>query len=317
MTVAKWIAAVGMVSTLVAAGVYANARMGLEELDDAARARAPGAFVQLSDGKVHYAWHGPKGGPVVVLVHGFSTPSFVWAGLLEPLTRAGMRVLSYDHFGRGFSDRPHGAYDAERFDRQLLELLASQDVTHPVDLVGYSMGGAIVTHFVAQHPERVRRLALLAPAGFPVNVGWRAEIMRVPVLGDWLMAVIGKQTLLGVMALPENQGRAIPDIAARYEGQMRYEGYLRALLATMRDFPMGSMDAVFERVGELDMPVLSIWGRRDTTIPIENAQRLKRAVPQAEVEIIEQGTHAITYSEPERVSASLVAFFQRPEAGAP
>ncbi|MCP5040961.1 MAG: alpha/beta hydrolase, partial [bacterium] len=264
---------------------------------------------ELTEGRVHYAWHGPENGPITVLVHGFSTPSFVWKGLLGPLTDAGMRVLVYDHFGRGFSDRPHGAYGAARFERQLLELLASQGVTGPVDLVGYSMGGAIVTHFSANHPHKVRRVGLIAPPGFPVNVGTTASLLALPIVGDWLMAVIGKQTLLDVMALPENQGRALPDIVERYEEQMRYEGYLRALLATMRDFPLGDMRDQFARVGHHGIPVLSIWGRLDNTVPIENADLLREANPQAEVEVIDNGTHAITYAEPERVADALIRFF--------
>jgi hypothetical protein len=63
---------------------------------------------------------------VVVLVHGFSTSSFVWRGLLPKLTEAGLRVLTYDQYGRGFSDRPDSDFDAAFYERQLLELLSSQ-----------------------------------------------------------------------------------------------------------------------------------------------------------------------------------------------
>jgi len=298
---------------VLAAVVYASARAQLEPLDDAARERAPGAFATLSEGRVHYDWHGPENGRVAVLVHGFSTPSFVWAGLLQPLNEAGLRVLVYDHYGRGFSDRPPAAYDADRFDRQLLELLASQKLSEPVDLVGYSMGGAVVTHFAARHPERVRRVGLIAPAGFSVSTGPEVSLLTLPVIGDWLMAVIGKQTLLDSIARPENQGRALPGIVERYEEQMRYEGYLRALLATLRDFPMADMDHVFERVGLNGTPVLSVWGRLDDTVPIENVERLRAAIPAAQIKIIEDGTHSITYSEPERVAAELIRFFSPPE----
>lgn len=312
----KWIVVACGLVALIAISLYVNARSALVILDDEARREAPGEFVELSDGTVHFAWHGPETGPVTVLVHGFSTPSFVWKGILGPLTGAGMRVLTYDHYGRGYSDRPHDAYDAALFERQLLELLESQSITEPVDLVGYSMGGAVVTHFAANHEDQVHRIGLIAPAGFRVNTGSTAELLRLPLIGDWLMAVIGRQTLLDTMALPENQGRALPNIAELYEEQMRYEGYLRALLATMRDFPMGAMDAEFERVGASSIPVLSIWGRLDTTVPIENSERLRAAIPRAQIEIIEDGTHAITYSEPERVATALIAFFDRSDESA-
>ncbi|MFP8882136.1 MAG: alpha/beta fold hydrolase [Myxococcota bacterium] len=294
---------------IVAVGVFVVARWDLRTLDAEARVAAPGSFVELTDGFVHYAWHGPDLGEVVVLVHGFSTPSFVWAGIVEPLTRAGFRVLHYDNYGRGFSDRPHVNNDADLFDRQLVQLLNSQSVEKPVHLVGYSMGGAIATWFAAHHPERVASMGLIAPAGFPVNVPGVASLLAVPVLGDWLMAVSGKSIILDTMSLPENQGRALPDIAEMYKEQMEYEGYLRSLLSTMRHFPMGAMQVEYEAVGAAGIPVLAVWGDQDSTVPPGNAKLVERAIPDARIEMIRGGTHAITYSEPKRVSAALVEFF--------
>jgi pimeloyl-ACP methyl ester carboxylesterase len=314
MSTSRWMGVGLMAFVLLAGGAYVHARSGLLPLDDDARSRAPGNFVELSDGRVHYAWHGPAGGSVTVLVHGFSTPSFVWAGLIEPFVRANMRVLTYDNFGRGFSDRPDTHYDAALFDRQLVELLASQGIDQPIDLVGYSMGGAIGIYFAAHHPEKVRMLGLIAPAGFPVNLGFAAQLLRLPGLGDWLMAVVGKRTMLSTMARPENQGRAIPDIVERYEVQMAYEGYLRSLLSTMRHFPLDAMEVEFERVGAAAIPLLAVWGDRDSIVPLANAERIASAVPQAQIEVVAGGTHAITYSEPERVSAALIRFFGAPRA---
>src|SRR5919109_740116 len=59
----------------------------------------------------------------VVLVHGFSVPFFIYDPTFEFLTRAGFRVLRYDLFGRGFSDRPKARYNIDLFVRQLGELL--------------------------------------------------------------------------------------------------------------------------------------------------------------------------------------------------
>ncbi|MGB7874199.1 MAG: hypothetical protein WBL25_07430, partial [Anaerolineales bacterium] len=77
-----------------------------EELNEAARAGAPGSFVQLSDGCSHYELGGPPDGQPVVLVHGFSVPYFIWDPTFSFLTECGFRALRYDLFGRGYSDRP-------------------------------------------------------------------------------------------------------------------------------------------------------------------------------------------------------------------
>lgn len=67
-----------------------------------ARQSAPGEFAELSRGVTHYQWLGPEGGPLVVCVHGLTTPSFVWEGIAPRLAEAGYRVLTYDLYGRGY-----------------------------------------------------------------------------------------------------------------------------------------------------------------------------------------------------------------------
>ena len=115
---------------------------------------APGDFVNLPDGIIHYEWHGPVDGPVIVMVHGLTTPSFVWCEQIPALTRAGHRVLTFDHFGRGFSECPYARH------------LAALDVKAGYDLLGYSMGGGIATHFASLRRDSIRKLILVAPIGF-------------------------------------------------------------------------------------------------------------------------------------------------------
>src|SRR5256885_1393360 len=72
-------------------------------LDANARQGAPGQFVKLSKGVVHYELAGPETGRSIVLVHGFSVPYYLWDGTFETLVKAGYRVLRYDLYGRGLS----------------------------------------------------------------------------------------------------------------------------------------------------------------------------------------------------------------------
>ncbi|MCO4825220.1 MAG: alpha/beta hydrolase, partial [Amylibacter sp.] len=53
------------------------------------RRGAAGDFMNLPDGIIHYEWHGPLSGPVIVMVHGLTTPSFVWAGITKGLVAMG------------------------------------------------------------------------------------------------------------------------------------------------------------------------------------------------------------------------------------
>src|SRR5262245_47749978 len=100
-------------------GWYAYADPERRDLDDAARAALPGQFVKLSDGYTHYEISGPPDGRVVVLAAGFSVPYYIWDPTFSALTAGGFRVLRYDYYGRGYSDRPDIAFNDEMYVRQL------------------------------------------------------------------------------------------------------------------------------------------------------------------------------------------------------
>ena len=132
-------------------------------LDDASRAGTTGAYVQLGEGRVHYEMAGPATAPPVLLVHGFSVPSYIYDPTFAALVAAGHRVIRFDLYGRGTSDRPRGNYDIRRFTSQIDELLTALKVQGPVDLVGLSMGGAVAAAYTVEQPGRVRRLVLIDP----------------------------------------------------------------------------------------------------------------------------------------------------------
>src|ERR1044071_6113424 len=86
-------------------------------LDDAARRGVPGSFVRLSAGVTHYELAGPPGAATVLLIPGFSTPYNVWDPTFDGLVQAGFRVLRYELYGRGWSDRPDAQYEGPFFAR--------------------------------------------------------------------------------------------------------------------------------------------------------------------------------------------------------
>ena len=76
------------------------------ELDEAVRSKAPGKFIKLEHGYTHYQLDGPENGELVVLVNGYSIPYYLWDHTYPDLLNAGFRVLRFDFYGRGYSDRP-------------------------------------------------------------------------------------------------------------------------------------------------------------------------------------------------------------------
>lgn len=282
-------------------------------LNDLARARLGWKnFVRLSGGVTHFEWAGPADGPKVVLVHGFSSPMFIWDRTIETLAASGFRVLRYDLFGRGYSDRPRTRHNEDLFVRQLLDLLDSQGITSPTDIVGLSMGGAITVHFADRYPERVGKIVLCAPAGmmqFPKS----SRLLLTPGLGEWILRAFGdrivtRQMPRGLSSDPE----ILRAFMAAYAEQIKYKGYKRALLRTMRDFDMGHMDAVYQRVGRQQRRGLLIWGDRDTVVPYALHARIREYMPWLDLFTAPGGGHAAVYESAAVINPRLIAFLSEP-----
>ena len=187
------VSAVVAILVLVAAPValYSLADPEKLELDESVRRATPGQFVRLTDGSTHYEIAGPPGGHVVVLAAGFSVPYYIWDPTFAALTGAGFRVLRYDYYGRGFSDRPEVDYSQTFYVRQLTELLDSLQITDSIDLVGLSLGGAIVTSFADAFPDRVRSLIYMDPSFR--TPGSLPPLASTPSLWNFVAAVVAER----------------------------------------------------------------------------------------------------------------------------
>lgn len=287
---------------------YARYNPETSDLTDAVRHHAPGDFIRLSDGFTHYQLGGPESGRTLVLVHGLSVPYFLWDQTFDPVVEAGFRVLRYDLYGRGLSDRPDVRYDADLFDRQLLDLLAALKIPGPVDAVGASMGGPIVVTFAVRHPEKVRTISLFDPAymtGDPLP--WQ---LRTPLVGEYINRVQIAPTLVAAQQEDFLHPERYPTYFIRYQQQMQYRGFLRALLSTARYYLTRDDRQEFSQVGKSHKPVLLIWGKADKDVPFEVSQDVLRAIPQAEFHPIDDAAHVPYYEHPEIVNPLLINFLR-------
>ena len=279
-----------------------------EELSDEVRGRELGRFVQLSSGIVHYETAGPATGQPVVLVHGFSVPLYVWAPTFDVLARAGFRVVRYDLYGRGLSERPDGPYDRALFDRQLLELIGVLKIDRPVDLVGLSMGGAVAGAFTAAHPDRVRRLVLIAPMVDQPDIG----PLAVPLLGEYVNRVYFLPSLPASQAGDFHEPERFPGWTSRFRDQMRYRGFGRAMLSTLRNFASSDPMDYYRQVAAQKRRVLLVWGQEDRTVPFAESARVREALGDAEFLPVPEAAHLPHYERPEAVNPRLVRFLLEP-----
>jgi pimeloyl-ACP methyl ester carboxylesterase len=282
---------------------------GRRPLTERERDRAPGRFVDLPAGRTHYLWHGGGGTRTLVLIHGLSTPSWVFCGLTRGLTAAGFRVLSYDLYGRGFSDRPGGKQTLAFHVAQLAALLEALDVDEPVTLMGYSMGAAIAARFAAENPDRVERLILLAPAGIVYRPGKLIGMAgRNRLIGGWLWGLFGGRALRQSARREAHKPTIIPDLAERIGRELRLRGYLAAILSSERHALGEQLEAAHREIAAMYIPTLAIWGEADPVIPVAAMGELARWHRHAHQETVAGAGHGLVYTHPQEVLAAIRAF---------
>jgi pimeloyl-ACP methyl ester carboxylesterase len=318
-------AIVSLVAIVVALAAAACAAIHVldpetRDLDDAARKSAPGAFAKLSDGVTHYEVRGPDAkdaadaAPVVVLVAGFSVPYYIWDPTFTALTAAGFRVVRYDFYGRGFSDRLDVEYTQELYVRQIDDLLASLHIDGPIDLVGLSFGGAVVTSYADAHPDRVKKLVYFDPA-FRTPHG-PPQYASTPWLWDMHAMLFDEEGWATSQLDDFFEPEKFPDWPNRYREQMSLRGFRHARFRVVTSSLDLDQRPQLAKVGTHARPVLVICGKQDKSVSFSSCERLLNVMPQARLLGVDRAGHLPMWEQPALVHEQLIEFLHSADGAA-
>jgi pimeloyl-ACP methyl ester carboxylesterase len=277
-------------------------------LDADARLKAPGKFVNTSVGLTHYELAGPDTGTVVVLVHGFSVPAYIWDSTFTALSAEGFRVLRYDLIGRGWSERADIGYTPHDHGAQLRELLDSLRITEPVHIAGLSFGGLVASGFAAVFPERTRSLVLVDPV---TRVRTLPRVISLPVVGDFVWQTTVVPTMPAGQPTDFLHPERFPDWESRYREQMQYRGFGRALRRAVLTQAEVDFPDLFSRVAANGKPVLLVWGRQDPTTPFERHTDVTSRIPAAEFFPVDSSGHLPHMEQTAAFNARLLNFLRQ------
>ena len=286
--------------------------------------------VMIDGVKLHYFCGGS--GPPLVLVHGLGSSAAVeFYYNLEPLA-AHHRVLAIDLPGFGRSDKPVLEYTIDLFVKAVSDLMATEGVERAA-VMGVSMGGRVALGLALESPQLVERLVLVDALG----VGAPRRVLAYSIL---LTKGLGELTLRGTArALRQMNPATIRRFWGWYlqrpgrvetiwsDERIAHHGtllstpayraaYLSALrsIAGMRQLRSGV--AVEDRLSELRMPTLLIWGRHDHIFPASHAVSAKDKLPNGRVEIFDDSGHTPQMEEPERFNRLVLDFLTEPTSRA-
>jgi pimeloyl-ACP methyl ester carboxylesterase len=224
-------------------------------------------------------------GEPVVMIHGLGATK---VSLLPTVAALAPRfhAISLDLPGHGDSDKPVGApYDARFFADSVIEFLDALKVDR-AHIIGNSLGGRVVLEMALRHPDRVQRLALLAP-----SLAWRrdrpwAPLLRLvrPELG--LLQLAPRPVVEGIVRrlIPGAQdgwaAAGVDEFLRVYLTPRGRAAFYAAARQIYLEEPEGD-DGFWPRLKTLEPEALFVWGRKDQLVPLAFARHVSEAVPAA------------------------------------
>ncbi len=283
-----------------------------KKLNETTRATLNGEFIELSNGFTRYEEAGPENGPIIVLVHGFSVPYYIWEHNFYALAEAGFRVIRYDLFGRGGSDRPSVNYDMELFVKQLTELteqLIPKNKTFNILCV--CMGSIISAEFAKRYPNKVDKILMVGPAGIPGSLPANHWVTKIPIWGEYLMQLWGDQELVSSLKKHLYRFNLYPEYKEQYLMFMEFSGLKKALLSTIRSIHLEDMVNVYKEIGKQKHEFCLVWGIEDKIVPIRLSELMTEILPKATFHSITDAGHVANYEQPKKFNQIAIKFFNQ------
>lgn len=300
---------------LIAAALASFTAMETRRIE--ARYRPAGSRVEAGGGAMHVLDAPARGEErgAVLLLHGASGNAFdMFVALAERLAESGLRVLSVDRPGHGWSDRIGGrAASSPVVQARLVRRAAEELGVRRAIVAAHSLGAITGLALALDHPEFVRGLTLIAPVShpWPGGVAWYYSLGAHPVLGP---------AFRQLLTLPVGMARMSSAVASVFAPNAPPPDFIEATRLPLVLRPLhfrancedvaGAETAVAvlsPRYGGIRAPTEVVTGNSDGVVSAHiHASGLARDIPRARLTTLEGVGHSPHHAAPERIAAIIL-----------
>jgi pimeloyl-ACP methyl ester carboxylesterase len=266
-----------------------------------------GKILKLTGGELQVVDRGPRDGPPIVLIHGFTCAIDWWDGMMPLLTRE-HRVIAVDLLGHGGSEKPTSGYsipDQANLVAQALDRLGVRDAT----VVGHSLGGPVAVALTEQSPELVNRITIIDSAPRPEerDLGLIASLGFAPVVGQAFWRTKPDFAVRKGLEVAFAPGFDVPDAFVEDVDRMTYSSYNESHDAGSEYTKEKPLD---QRIKETGKPLLVIMGAEEQIIddPEAALQQYGETVPTALTNLIQGVGHSPNVEEPTLTATLIITF---------
>ncbi len=251
--------------------------------------------------------------PPIVLVHALGLNLTEWEPIAPALARH-TRVIGLDLPGCGRSAKPRARYSLKIMSQAVVGLMDHLRIKRAI-LVGHSYGGFVSTDVTLNHPDRVSGLVLMNASGF---ARWPKlfHLLAPAVFSPPIMAPLlhrGVKFVLHEIFSTKNEHteRFIRSVLDRPDPRFVWD-FAHYAQPMVRDL----MSNVLDRLDELQLPVLVIWGTEDHLLRYRDVLTWIGRLPDARLVAIDHCGHMPNFEHPEIVNRAILDFLDRFRQGA-
>lgn len=264
-------------------------------------------FVEVEGMQVHYQDVGS--GMPVVLLHGTGASLHTWDEWTDRL-QGDYRIIRLDLPAFGLTGpHPQNDYQITSYTRFLNHFL-TQLAVDSCYLVGNSLGGNIAWLFAANHPNKVKKMLLIAPSGYPVKdykVPSVFKLARTPVLNKIIQYITPKWFIRNNLnQVYFDKEKVSDELVERYHKLSLREGNRAAFIKRAKtEFVDYS-----SQIKSIQIPTLLLWGKEDRWISPSIGSQFNEILPNSKLVILDKIGHVPMEEAPNQSVAHAIQFFE-------
>ncbi|MBK8746479.1 MAG: alpha/beta hydrolase [Saprospiraceae bacterium] len=269
------------------------------------------SFILVDGMEVHYRDEGNLGDTIpIILIHGTASSLHTFDAWTEILKKT-KRVIRMDLPAYGLTGPfPDDNYSMKHYTAFLKEFLTALKIKQCV-LAGNSLGGQIAWNFTLEQPEMVKKLILIDAAGYPlksksVPVGFK--IGRMPVLNKILTFITPRFIVRSsVENVYFDKSKVTDSLVDRYFDLTLRAGNRQAFVDR---FKMKDDENAYIKIKNIVQPTLILWGENDLLIPVENAYKFQKDLPNNSLFLLDKCGHVPMEESPKESLKPVIDFLE-------
>lgn len=258
-------------------------------------------FVKINEHNIRYLNEG-KNEKTIVLIHGLGASAERWECVMPYFTKK-YRVIAPDLIGFGLSDKPNADYTIDFFVKFLSDFLDSLEIKEAT-LVGSSLGGQIVAEYAISNPTKLEKMVLVSPSG--------VVDYSTPALDSYITAALhpNKDNVKNAFQIMSGNDKHVKqEIVELFLNRISLPNAKMAFMSALMSNRNAKISC--EKLANVSIPSLVIWGLLDPVIPIENAKLFFSCISNCQYIEMEGCGHTPFVDMPQKFSEIILKFLNR------